>query len=74
MAMTLLMTESFAIIARGSPVRKLTPMPATLTASIRPARTFTPDRPAMLMIDLTAGPTLLRASDSHRLAPSPRSK
>ena len=38
---TLLMTESFAIIARGSPVRKLTAMPATLTASIRPARTLT---------------------------------
>ena len=39
-AITLLTTESLAIIARGSPVRKLTAMPARLTASISTASRF----------------------------------
>ena len=69
-AITLLTIESLAIIARGSPVRKLIPMPARLTASISTAsrfsfRSFT--RPAT---ERTAGPTLLSARESHRLRPN----
>ena len=39
-AITLLTIESLAIIARGSPVRKLTTMPARLTASMSRARGY----------------------------------
>ena len=68
-AMTLLTRESLAIIARGSPVRKLTAMPARLTASIsrasrlavRPAANPAPAR--------TAGGMLLSARENHKLTP-----
>jgi len=69
-AMTLLTTESLAIIARGSPVRKLIPIPARLTASMSTASRFSlrsATRPAM---ERTAGPMLLSARESHRLTPN----
>ena len=71
MAITLLITESLAIIRRGSPVAKLTAMPATLTNSISRARTFSSRRATRPVTDRPAGTTLLRARDSHRLRPSP---
>jgi hypothetical protein len=42
--MTLLTSESFAIMARGSPVRKLTTIPAAFTSSIRAASGFSSRR------------------------------
>ena len=69
-AITLLTIESLAIIARGSPVRKLIPMPARLTASMSTASRFSfrsATRPAMAR---TAGPMLLSARESHRLTPN----
>jgi hypothetical protein len=69
-AITLLTTESLAIIARGSPVSKLTAMPATLTASISTASMFSSRLAARPTMARTAGPMLLSASESHRLTPN----
>src|SRR5262245_16438826 len=69
-AITLLTIESLAIIARGSPARKLTAMPARLTASMRAASTFTDRSAASPAIARTAGPMLLSARESQRLTPS----
>ena len=69
MAITLLTTESLAIIARGSPVRKLTAMPATLTASMSMASRFAPPGLRSPVTARIAGPILLNASASHRLSP-----
>jgi hypothetical protein len=69
-AMTLLTSESLAIIARGSPLRKLTTMPARLTASMSRASRFafrSAAKPAMVR---PAAGMLLRARDSHRLTPN----
>jgi len=68
-AITLLISESLAIIARGSPVRRLTTIPATLTASMSTASRFSVRSAARPLTARTAGPTLLRASESHRLSP-----
>ena len=67
--MTLLTIESLAIIARGSPVRKLIPMPATLTASMSTASRFSLRSAATPAMERTAGPMLLSAGESHRLTP-----
>ena len=70
-AITLLTTESLAIIQRGLPAAKLTARPATLTASISAASPFTRRSRANPATDRTAGSTLLAASDSTRLTPNP---
>jgi hypothetical protein len=69
-AITLLTSESLAIIARGSPVRKLTTMPARLTATMSTASPFSFRSVAMPMTALIAGPTLLSARDSQTLSPN----
>jgi hypothetical protein len=69
-AITLLTIESLAIIARGSPVRKLTAMPARLTASISAASTFTVRSAMSPAMARTAGPMLLSARETHRLMPN----
>ena len=69
-AITLLTTESLAIIIRGSPVQKLIPMPAMFTASISMASTLSRRWTTAANTERMTGTTLLSASDSHRLRPS----
>src|SRR5262252_5139494 len=69
-AITLLTIESLAIIARGSPLRKLTAMPARLTASMSAASTFTVCSATSPATARTAGPMLLSARESQRLTPN----
>ena len=69
-AITVLTSESLAIMARGSPARKLTTMPARLTASMSRASRLALRPAAKPATARTAAGMLLSARDSHRLAPA----